>query len=369
MIYAGLSTNPNAEPEKWRYNCIRNASCQREYYMPLNNVGQLDLYFDLPFMPQTYSLHLVDACNGFEYNVISGLYVVGQHTRGFYGVFSSLASITTPKIFYFKAEFHKNADTAIFYSNDFSTIDCERITRVEGCYNNPTLGTEAFDINGIYYGYPVNDSYLGNPNWRYYHSVLVRMGKVTNTGHKLSLNLFNNKRNFRSTTTKQYNFQSEVVPEFYKDIILGVYTRGNIMIETAQYTLESEINLQVHSEESELWVVDVPLSKTIDTFFSCKETVCRSLVTIPPVVECCTPVIISATVEEIAEPAKCIKYYVQGYDNLGEVAYTNCDGTETGNFWIGSAGISVCSITEPITEHCTVEVSNPEFQDCNGQGD
>lgn len=296
MMYAGLSTSLNAFPERWRYNCTLNVKCQKKWYIPINLISDIDLYFELPFMPQSYSLNLIDLCSSSTYPLTPLRYVIGKHPRGHYGVFSNMSATQLPSLFYIRGEFVKDGQTAVFFSNDFTTEDCYYLTRVEGCYNHATIGAEAYDANDVYYGFPTdNVNYLGTFGWRYYHSVYVRQAKVTNNKHKLTLNLFNKQRVFKTVTSKMYNFQSEGVPEFYKDEIFAVLARGNILIDDKPY-LVSELDLTVHSEESELWLMDVPLIKEVNTVFSCKETACYEIVP-EATVPCCDPSPGTGTVE------------------------------------------------------------------------
>lgn len=357
MIYAGLAGSANVSADKHRYNCTRNPQCQRAWYIPVNDLLSLDLYFELPFMPATYTLTMV-ALNGVQTQLVSGLYIVGEHPKGYYGVFSNLvAAGSVPDCFYIKGEFSFNQTTAVFYSNDFRYNDCNSLTKVEGCYNNVDAGVNAYDINGLYYGYPVNGEYLGNNNWRYYHNASVRFAKVTNTKHKLSVSLFNSKRAFKSQTSKVYNFASEVVPEFYKDEIMAVISRGNITIGNKPYSVSDEVDLSVHTEDSGLWVMDIPLSVSINTYFSCKTTVCRALPDVccnPTEMEissdidkCCNPMEVSISSEPAAE---CRRYEITGISEFAYFSWTDCEtGQVMNDYNIGLAGIrQVCSTTFPV---------------------
>lgn len=349
MIYAGLSTSPNVAAENWRYNCTINKACQKKWYIPIDKIADLDLYFELPFMPTTYTLSLVDFCNGNINSLTSTVYVVGQHTRGFYAVFSNLVGGgTLPMIFYLKAEFSDGSQTAVFYSNDFTPNDCNGLTAVEGCYNNAAIGSDAFDVNGVYYGYPVTGgAVLGNKDWRYYHRVYVRYAKVTNTKQKLSLSLFNSKKTYKATNTKTFNFGSEIVPEFYKDEIFGVLSRGNITVGGKPYLVASEVDISVHSEESQLWIMDIPLQEEMNTYFSCKETVCRSLPA--PVKTCCVPTILSAVTEVVDVPVDlyCENWYVTGNDENSFFDYIDCATGQSIEINIGRGAIEVCAREKP----------------------
>jgi hypothetical protein len=294
MIYAGPATGPDVASTKWRYNCTRNPNCQTEFFAPITGLCDFQLYMEMPqgFIPASYEINIIATCDGTETGIPATLvkHVVAHHTNGIYAVFSGLQILVPlPGHFFIKVSFFDADDNEIvFYSHDMEVVTCEPLTRVNGCYNDPTVGTEAFDNNSVYYGFPVGLPISGSSKVRYFHTVLVRKGNVIGTATKLSLSIFNYKKNYKTKTTNERTFSSELVPDYYKDEIVAVIARGNISIGGKAYQLSEEVSLQINNDDSRLWIMDVALSELINTSFSCKDTDCLFDACIPEPA-CCAP--------------------------------------------------------------------------------
>jgi hypothetical protein len=303
MLFAGFAGDPETKPENVKFNCLRNRSCQNTFFVPVAALCDFMLYFELPFLPTTYAISIIDYCTGVTHAVTVANYVTSSHTSGFYAVFSGLTSALVPETFYLKVSFF-NLDEleAVYYSQDFEIVTCEPLTVVTACYNDPTKGSEAFDNNGVYYGFPLGE-FLGNDALRYYHFISLRKGSIIGTKTKLSLNTFNFKKITKTATTKQYNFESELVPEFMKDEIISVIARGNLKIAGKMFQVDEEVELSANDNSSKLWAMDIPLVENINTIFSCRLTdctinVCDVLPVVDPV-ECCAPSDVTAEVQEV----------------------------------------------------------------------
>lgn len=371
MNFAGLSTNPNAKPEKFRYNCTRNRSCQKEFFIPTTGLCDFMLYFELPFIPETYTIDIVDTCSGIANPATVINYVFARHTGGFYGVVGGMVASNVPSQFYIKASmFHTNGNEALFYSNDFEIVTCEILTRISSCYNDPAKGTEAFDTNGVYYGFPVNADYRGNPDLRYYHFLNVRKGSVIGNKTKLSLSAFNYRSVYKAQATQQYNFFSESVPEFYKEEIVAVMARGNVVIDGKPYQVADEVDISVNDEDSQLWGMNFPLNKTLFSYYSCRATNCVFepclAVVIPEPETCCEPVILGQAVEVVDDTPTnpgytCNKYEISGNDENSSYFFTECSTGTSGEVILGRNVVVVCSRTIPTGQGATIR----ELGSCN----
>lgn len=364
MNYAGLSTSPNSKPENFRYNCTRNKSCQKEFFIPVNGLCDFMLYFELPFIPETYTIDIVDTCSGIANPATVINYLFGKHTGGFYGVIGGLIAANVPSQFYLKAViFHPNGDEAVYYSHDFEMVTCEALTKVSSCYNDPSPGTPAFDTNDVYYGFPIGIDFRGNPELRYYHFLNVRKASVIGNKTKLSLNAFNQTKVYKAQATQQYNFFSESVPEFYKEEIVAVIARGNILIDGKPYQVAEEVELSVNDEDSKLWAMNIILNKVLLSYFSCKATICNfepclSKV-IPEPEKCCSPMVTAMGVEVVdGDPTDpgypCNKYEVSGNDETSSYFAVDCVTGVNSEFQIGRNVVLVCARERPIGQGVTI---------------
>jgi hypothetical protein len=369
MNFAGLQPSPNVKPENFRFNCTRNKACQMEFFIPINNICDFMLYFDLPFLPASYTIEIVDSCTGNVQaaNVIN--YVAASHTAGFYAIFAGLTSGTLPPLFFIQVSFFSSSNVeAVFYSNDFEIVTCEQLTKISSCYNDAAPGTEAFDSNDVYYGQPLG-TILGNENVRYYHFLKVRKGSVLNNKTKLSLSAFNYNKVYKGQAAQQYNFFSESVPEFYKEEILAVIARGNILINEKPYQVADEVELSIVDEDSQRWAMNVALTKLLFSYFSCKQTVCladpcQPILPPPPPEPCCDPTIISSAVHVIIPtPSVCRSYQID-VEQISTATWNNCEtGVQEQQVLQIGDSITVCSRTVPVTDHPSSIIT--DLGDCN----
>lgn len=364
MTFAGLATSPNSAPENFRFNCTRNKSCQREFFIPVNGICDFMLYFEMGFMPETYTVDLIDSCSGIAAPAAVVNYVFGEHTAGIYGVFGGLVAANVPSQFFVKVSFfHHDGREAIYYSNDFEVVTCEALTKISSCYNDPAEGVPAFDVNGVYYGYPIGTNFLGNRTFRYYHFIFVRKASVTNTKTKISLNAFNYTKIYKAQATQQYNFFSEAVPEFYKEEIVAVLIRGNILINGKGFQMAEENDLSILDEDSKLWGMQVILNKVLFNYFSCRGTLCNfdpcAAIPVPEPETCCEPVVIGQAVEVVSDTPTdpgypCNKYFLSGNDENSSYSYVICETGETVETPLGRGVVYVCSRSRPVGDGVSI---------------
>ena len=279
MIYAGLSSSPNAVPEKWLYNCTRNPACQKPYYIPIIDFSDFILYFDFPGKPSVYSINLIPCDDTIiDIGTLMCNFVIAQKPdNSWYGIFTQLDSTSFPTLtaFYIDATFTINGNDYRYFSNQFQFDLCASISKVEACYNDPSLGADAYDCNGIYYGYHAGTGMaVGNSLLKYYHHAYVRYAEVIENSNKMAFTLFNSQTAYRNFFTRLYNFQFELVPGFYKDVLIGIFNRGNIGIDGIAYTLADAQDIAITNDSLKWWKMDMKLSSLCRQWFSCTPTTC-----------------------------------------------------------------------------------------------
>lgn len=305
LIFAGISSAYSLNPQKFLYNCTRNAACQKMYFVPLRTIRDLYFYVDFPDKPDFINAVAIDACcyqplpaspgdfsddfnEDFDigdtggagtcsHPVVFDKYVVGQKPDNtWYGVFQTSEDFRDFKQFYFRFNFTVNGEDYIYYSEEFELDDCAPLTCLRGCYPNEPVGADAWDCNGIYYGlHSGPEEPLGDPGLRYFHTACVRYGSVIDTTAKLTLSLFNTKRTYKAILQRENTLEFELVPSFYKDVLLGIFTRGTVEINGTNYVLQTEQNWKVLDFNSKLWQLDTLLFTECKNYFGCKPANCE----------------------------------------------------------------------------------------------
>lgn len=315
LIFAGETSSLALDYSRFLFNCLRNKNCQKKYFVPIRSLSDIQFFVDLPGKPTLIAAFLVDKCNvvctedgGGDFNddfnddfdigegefceyqqyiVNFDKYVVGQQpNNSWYGVFGDLSGFVSQgeelfpisdlnlDCFFFKLVFTVNGVEYIYYSEEFCIEKCEPLTHLRGCYPNEVAPADALDCNGVYYGYPANDNYLGESNFRYFHWAFVRKGSVIGQRRKLSFTYFNSKKNYKTTVNKEQLLEFELVPEFYMNYLLGIFARGNIQINLVEYRLAEEQNWQVLDLDSKLWQLDTVLAEECKNSFNCVPADC-----------------------------------------------------------------------------------------------
>lgn len=281
MIYAGTeeALTPYAN---LLFNCNRNKNCEREFYIPIKVFSDLVLYADFVGEPETIGIEIIDVCDPeTSYSAVSGLYVAGTKPDGsWYGVFGSLTvAPNTLKRFFVKISVLIDGVTYVYYSQQIEFPVCDPLTFVRSCYPLEEVGVDAVDCNGVYYGQPNNpDDALGNISYRYIHSAFVRMASVIEQKNKLTFTAFNNKKTYKSNFVREWLFESEIVPTFYKDELIGIFNRGNIEIDGTKWKLAESQDISMIDIDSKLWRLDITLDDLCKQTFGCAPDDC----TFPP---------------------------------------------------------------------------------------
>lgn len=273
------------------YNCLRNPACERSFSAPLPGVPYLQTYVDFGAnIPATMEWTLVDACTGDTEQIVPSNYVVGQTPEGnWYGVFKYFNSPVNP-VTAFVVHLSAFVDTGsgplqerTFFTQMLMVEPCDPLMKIKTCQPEGAT-TTGFDVNGVYYGLPVNEDYLGIAEVRYFHIAYVRQGKVREMSNKATFksSLY---RNFRTTVEKIYQIETELVPRWYKDVLLAIYARGAVQIDDATNYLVSDLNFEALNDDDLTWKPYAQLRETFRLFYGCDDSEC---------VECCSPIVLDA---------------------------------------------------------------------------
>lgn len=303
LYYGGLVVGEgNPRIDDFQFNCTRNRSCQKAFYVPVNSIGDITFYADLPFgKPDTITINLIDGCTGETYTgLVSSKYIVGKKPDlswyGIFGHFVAPEGFSGSTCFHFELIFTVGEVSYIFFSEQFCQEVCGDLMFLQGCYPNEPLGTDATDCNGIYYGFAQTDDFLGNYNYRYFHWAYVRLGSIIEQKNKFAFSIFNSKWTYKNDFTREYLLEFEPVPTFYKNVIIGIYNRGNIKVNGTNYLLSAEQELNILDEDSKIWHCDALLTEECLQYFGCGQDDCE----LPDL--CCDPTNVTASVDVCCDP-------------------------------------------------------------------
>lgn len=298
LLFAGISGQANVDYTNHLFNCVRNPRCQREFFVPIKQWSDLMLYVDLPGKPETVESTAViaDICAPFGgdfnedfnedfdigegatlCNVVFEKYVIGKKPDGtWYGVFANpvVEGCENTKCFFVKMTFTIANVDYNYLTEQFCFPICNNLTLLKSCYPNETVGANASDPNGIYYGFPTNADFMGTENFRYFHWAYLRDASVIEQKNKLSFSAFNSKKVYKNGFTREWLLEFELVPNFYKNHILGLAARGHVDFGGTKYKLADEQDVQVIDRDSQLWKVDLLLDENTDQTFGCAEDSC-----------------------------------------------------------------------------------------------
>lgn len=271
------------------HNCQRGP-CEPPYAAPLPDIPRLQLYVEFgAYPPVLQEIYLQDVCDvGHVEQLFPSNYVIGQTPEGtWYGVFKYFNSPVTPVttfVVWMSALVDTPAGLAekTFFSELLIVEPCAPLTKIKACQPEAAT-TTGFDVNGLYYGLPVNDDYLGIPEVRYFHIAYARLVKARELPPKGTFvgSLY---KNFRTTIERSWILETELVPKWYKDVLLAIYARGAIEVGGTQY-LVSDLAFEALNDDDLTWKPYVNLKQTDRLYFGCDESVCA---------ECCSPIVLNA---------------------------------------------------------------------------
>jgi hypothetical protein len=291
-----IATNgaaPITAYSQYLHNCLRNTKCEPSWSAPIPELPVLQLYVDFgAYKPVMYAIYLQDLCDlDHIEQVFPANYVVGQTPTGkWYGVFKYFhppaINVTT-----FTAWLDVFVDAPggmveqTYFSEQMVVEPCQQLTKIKACQPAGAT-TTGFDVNGLYYGLPVNADYLGNNEVRYFHIAYVRMGHVKMLPPKVtySSSLF---RTFRSEVEQSWQLQGELVPQWYSLVLLAIYSRGALTVNDGDVRLVKELAYEAINDDDLTWRAYANLIETTRLYFGCDDSVCT---------ECCSPILRSAVV-------------------------------------------------------------------------
>lgn len=284
------------------YNCQRNAACEPSFTAPLPGVPYLQLYVDFANgKPETMEFTLIDVCTGNTEQIVPANYVVGKTPEGnWYGVFKYFTSAIpnlTSFVVHLSAYVNVGNPSLVertFFSQMMAVDPCGPLMKIKSCQPEQAT-TTGFDVNGVYYGLPVNVDYLGIAEVRYFHIAYVRTGKVRELSNKATFksSIY---RNFRTTVEKVFQIETELVPKWYKDELLGIYARGAIQVNDGPTYLVSDLAFEAINDDDLTWKPFAQLTETIRLYYGCDDSEC---------VECCSPIVLNAfTTDAVPESSE-----------------------------------------------------------------
>lgn len=268
------------------HNCLRNAACEGPYTAPLPTVSDTQLYADFgAVQPTTMEFTFIDHCNNTTEQIFPAQYTVGQTPEGgWYGVFRDFNNPAVP-FTAFVIHLSINGGAQTYFSEMLSTEPCGPLMKIKSCHPEGAT-TTGFDVNGVYYGLP-QGAYLGT-GIRYWHIAWVRNGKVRELNDKATFksNLYSN---FRTTIEKTHLIQTEIVPKWYKNVLLAIYSRGALSVDEGQIYLVNDLAFEAINDDDLQWKPYAQLKETFRLFYGCDDARCES---------CCNPTLISVQIND-----------------------------------------------------------------------
>lgn len=285
LLYAGFGVTEKPYTDLL-FNCTRNAKCERPFYVPVNQFSDISFYTDLEGEPTLIEIEVLNVCEiGNVGSAVSGMYVAGTKPDGnWYGVFGGL--VVTPPVgvtysrFFFRFTITVDGNDHVYYSEQYEFPMCEVLTFLRGCYPNEEVGSDATDCNGIYYGFPNNEDFLGTVNYRYIHSAFLRMASVIEQRNKMTFTAFNNRKVYKGVFNREWLLEFELVPRFFKDLLIGVFNRGNVQLGSVsnypagEWKLADSQDISIVDNDSKLWKMDMIFDSECKQTFGCKPADC-----------------------------------------------------------------------------------------------
>lgn len=269
---------------------------QKNYRVPVNFLSDVQLYIDIgPTKPGTVLAEMISTCQASYQDVTTltvGAYVIGQDpANNWYGVFKDLQVQNIKEYTCFVIAI--TLDDQIYFSQEYCIeTNCAPLTLLKGCYGNldPKLST---DCEGIYFGvHAGTGTALGDATVTYEHKLLIRDAEISLAAIKNSFKQ-GRTRTFRTEKQKLFEFTAELVPEWYIPDIDAIFYRGEVFINGVKY-LVAETQFEKIEDCKRIWKPVVSLKENCLQSFSCVVDACT-----PVPEECCEPVFINASVEEI----------------------------------------------------------------------
>lgn len=277
-------------------NCVAG---QMPYKIPVNSISDIQLFIDIgTTKPTTVLYELIHTCGmlaGTVDTLATTSYVIGQNKNNrWYGVFKDFTGATQPLNCFVIAI---TLDSNIYFSDEYCVEQCNDAVAIEGCYGNLDAKLST-DCNGIYFGFHAGeDDPLGDTRVRYKHKVFLRDVDVTLDSYK---NTFKQgiTRTFRTESEKIFKMWAEIIPEWYFSSVAAVLRRGEVNINGTRYLLNAT-EFEKVDECMKQWSPASTFKESCFQSFSCEADPCAD-----PPESCCDPVVISVTVDTIADESQ-----------------------------------------------------------------
>lgn len=274
------------------HDCLRGP-CELPFAAPFPQIPEVQIYIDFGFeAPAAIEIKIQSACGAESEQIFTSNYVVGQTPEGnYYGVFKYFNSPVfdfTKFVVWVRATFPDDSEKTYF--SQMAIIEpCLPLLKLKACQPEQAT-TTGFDINGLYYGLPVNPEFMGLEGVRYFHIAFVRFGKIKETSIKGTF-VQSYTRNFRTEIEKISTFECEIVPKWFKDILLAIFSRGAFQADGKTW-LVADLAFEGLNDDDLMWKPFATVRETFRLFFGCDDSTCD---------ECCAPRVLSAGVETLSE--------------------------------------------------------------------
>jgi hypothetical protein len=295
-IYAGLAGSvPLNTITNYQYNCNRKPY-EIPFHVPVIDGSDIQLYIDFgELKPVSFTSKIISLCDATNVDSPPCQYLFGVTPEGtYYGLFRFAAGVALPAVFAVAIDVTMTGASVRRYFSESYQVElfCLEPMKIEACFpeNSNLLG---YDTNGIYYGLTTDEvNSSGNLTMRYLHFVNARRAKVFEDGPKLTFSA-NIRQNFKSVLNRIYELRTELVPNYYKEYLLAVYTRGFIQVSGAIYQV-TDLAFEGIDDDDHTWKPYAKLKRETRYYFGCDSQPCNS--------DCCSPCSLSAIVETIIDP-------------------------------------------------------------------
>ncbi len=268
MIAAGSADISNYGP--YSKNCNRN-NCTQPFFVPVPSLCEgVQLYINFgSSAPGAVTFTMIDLCNETSASATCSCSVIGYNAIGgyWYGIFKQLASGANYDSYIIAAQ---SGGLTWFSEQYMNAQACDTLTKVSVCY---PYNYNDEDINSIYVGAPdPSHTITGIATMFYQHTYWVRAAEIVETQNKITFNA-NPFKTFSSQLNRLFEFRPELVPGWYKDYLLAVYFRGNILLNDVP-TMVTDLAFENVDEGADSWKAYPVLGKQVNGVFGCAPITC-----------------------------------------------------------------------------------------------
>jgi hypothetical protein len=277
MLLASTANIMNYAP--YSRNCnISNVG--RRYLAPVPGIADVQLFVNFgSTQPTSFEFSVMDLCHPSQSApATTDCYVIGWNGAYWYGVFKNFVTTGLYSSFLFAL----TTGSKIYFSEQYQVeTDCDTLTKVSVCYPS---NYNAEDVNGIYIGLAdLTKPHSGNSTIFYHHNFWTRQGEIIEKSNKITFTS-NPRKNFATNLVKNFEFRPELVPGWYKDYLLSVYFRGDILINGVHALVT---DLAFEDVDVDYWKAYAVLGKEVKGAFGCSPFDCPDGDCAP---EICVPV-------------------------------------------------------------------------------